>query len=69
MNVRLIIFSGIMAGLIGAMIGLAVSTIAQREQRKPIIIIGGACLGFAIGAVHESIKEQKEERYEENNGE
>lgn len=69
MNVRLIIFSGIMASLVGAMIGLAVSTIAQREQRKPIIIIGGACLGFAIGAVQESIRQQKDERYEEDNGE
>ncbi len=69
MNIRYIIFSGIMAGLIGAMIGLAISAIAQREHRKPMIIIGGASLGFAIGAAHESIRQQKEERYEENNGE
>ncbi len=69
MNIRYIIFSGIMAGLVGAMIGLAISAIAQREHRKPIIIIGGASLGFAIGAVHESIKEQRNERYEDNNGE
>ena len=69
MNFRSIIFSGIMLGLVGAMIGLAISNIAQKEQRKPIIIIGGLCLGFAIGAAHESIRQQKDERYEENDGE
>jgi hypothetical protein len=65
MNIRLIVFSGIMNALIGAMIGLAVCQLARREERKPIIIIGGASLGFGIGVVFQAIKEEKDQRDEE----
>ncbi|MGK7917271.1 MAG: hypothetical protein AB4038_17285 [Prochloraceae cyanobacterium] len=59
MNVRVIIFSGIMTALIGAMIGLAVAKISQRELRTKGMVIGGAILGFAVGAMQESVRQQK----------
>ncbi len=65
MNIRVIIFSGIMAALIGAMLGLAITKISQREQRKPILVVGGATLGFVIGAFQSSIREQKRLRNHE----
>lgn len=65
MNPRTIIFSGIMTALIGAMIGLAVSYISQREARKPIIVISGAVVGFTLGAVMESIRQEKRQRDQE----
>jgi presenilin-like A22 family membrane protease len=61
MNIRTIIFSGIIAALIGAMIGLAVARISQREGRAKAIIIGGAGLGFIVGVVQESIRQQKDQ--------
>jgi presenilin-like A22 family membrane protease len=66
MNIRTIIFSGIIAALIGAMIGLAVARISQRESRAKAIIIGGASLGFIVGAVQESIRQQKDQIDEED---
>ena len=65
MNIRMIIFSGIMTALIGAMIGLAIVKISQRELRTKAIIIGGASLGFGIGAAYQAIRQEKEEREEE----
>jgi uncharacterized membrane protein YebE (DUF533 family) len=59
MNIRMIIFSGIMTAIVGAMIGLAVAKISQRELRTKAIIIGGAALGFSVGAVYESIRQNK----------
>ncbi len=61
MNVRVIIFSGIMTALIGAMLGLAVAKIGQRELRTKGIVIGGAILGFAVGAMHESVRQNKDQ--------
>lgn len=65
MNIRVVIFSGIMTALIGAMIGLALTTISHRERRKPIIIVGGASLGFVIGTFQEAVRQQKRQRDEE----
>ena len=65
MNIKKVIFAGIITALIGAMFGLALTKIAQREQRKPILIIGGATLGFLIGAFQESIQQQRKLRDEE----
>lgn len=67
MNIRVVIFSGIMTALVGAMFGLALTKISQREQRKPILIVGGATIGFVIGAFQASIREQKRLRSEEYN--
>ncbi|HAC66202.1 MAG TPA: hypothetical protein DCF68_22375 [Cyanothece sp. UBA12306] len=65
MNIRVIIYSGIMTALVGAMFGLAVTKISQREQRKPILIVGGATLGFVIGAFQASVREQNKLRNED----
>lgn len=65
MNIRKVIFAGIITALIGAMFGLALTKIAKREQRKPILLIGGATLGFVIGAFHESIQQQRKLRDDE----
>lgn len=65
MNIRVIILSGIMTALIGAMIGLAVSRISQRIHRHKPIIITGAAIGFAIGSFQAAIREQTESRDEE----
>jgi ABC-type multidrug transport system permease subunit len=62
MNPRTIIFSGIMTALIGAMIGLAVYHISQRETRKSIIVISGAVVGFTIGSFMASIQQEKQQR-------
>ena len=59
MNIRKVIFAGIMTALVGAMFGLALTTIARREERKPILIFGGAALGFVIGTLQESMQQQK----------
>ena len=66
MNIRVIIYSGIMTALIGAMIGWAISYIAQREMRTKAIIIGGATLGFVVGAFQESVRQQKKLRESED---
>lgn len=62
MKLRIIIFSGIMAALIGTMLGLAVAFIAQRPDRKPVIIGTGATLGFLIGSLQSIVRQQQEDR-------
>ncbi len=67
MNIKTIISSGIMTALIGAMLGLAINHISQRESRKPVAVIGGAVLGFVIGSGYVAIQQNKpdEEELEE----
>ena len=64
MNLRTIVFSGIMTALIGAMLGLAVNHISQRTSRKPVSVIGGAVLGFVIGSAYEAIQQNKHDEEE-----
>ncbi|PSF39343.1 hypothetical protein C7H19_00715 [Aphanothece hegewaldii CCALA 016] len=65
MNFRVVIFSGIVAAFIGAMIGVALAHISQRELRKQAILVGGASLGFVVGATSSMIMQQKQERSED----
>ncbi|EAZ94203.1 hypothetical protein [Crocosphaera chwakensis] len=65
MNIRKVIFAGIITALIGAMFGLAVTKISGREERKKILLFGGAAVGFAIGAFQESVQQQKKLRDDE----
>lgn len=67
MNIRMVIFSGIMTALIGAMIGLAVSNIAQKETREKIVVVTGATLGFFLGSGFQAVKQQETERYKDEN--
>ncbi|WP_013320792.1 hypothetical protein [Gloeothece verrucosa] len=62
MNIKAIIFSGIITALVGTMLGLAVSVIAQRPERKPVIIATGATLGFVIGSLQTIVRTQQEQR-------
>ena len=64
MNIRTIIFSGIMTALIGAMLGLAVNHISQRTHRRQKAVIGGAVLGFVIGSAYEAIQQNKPDEEE-----
>lgn len=61
MNFRSVIYSGIMTALIGAMIGVALVNISKRELRAQGFIIGGAVVGFALGAAFDAVRQQKDE--------
>lgn len=65
MNIRKVIFAGIITALIGAMFGLAVTKIAQKERREKILVVSGATLGFVIGVFQESVQQQKKLRDDE----
>ncbi|MBD2393161.1 hypothetical protein VKI21_10255 [Cyanobacterium aponinum UTEX 3222] len=65
MNLKMMLFSGIMTALIGLMLGLAVSEISQRVHRRNIVIIGGGVLGFVLGFTYQGIKQEKDERQKE----
>jgi formate/nitrite transporter FocA (FNT family) len=65
MKIKAIIFSGIMTALVGAMIGTAVSYIAQKKERQKVIIITGATLGFVIGSMQHAVREEKKKRKDE----
>lgn len=61
MNFRVVIFSGIMTALVGVMVGLALAYISQRELRKNVIVVGGASLGFVLGATSSMVMQQKQD--------
>lgn len=65
MNIRVILFSGIMTALIGAMIGIAVGHISNRQPRKIVILSGGAIVGFVLGSAQEAIRQQNRQRSEQ----
>lgn len=69
MNLKMMFFSGIMTALIGLMLGLAVSEISQRQQRRNIVIVGGGVLGFVLGFTYQGIKQEKDERQEYDDNE
>jgi len=67
MNLKAMIFSGLMYALILAMIALAVNHISGRTHRRTIVVTGGAILGFVIGCAFQGIAEEKNNRQEEEN--
>ena len=60
MNVRMLIFSGIMTALVGALLGLVVAHIAEKESRQKVAIVVGSSLGFAIGVGYEAMQQSRE---------
>ena len=60
MNVRMLVFSGIMTALVGALLGLVVAHIAERESRQKTAVIVGSTLGFAIGVGYEAMQQNRE---------
>ena len=71
MNYRMIVFSGIMVALVGAMVGIAVSrmsdhaAVVRRELSGRRFAIVGASLGFVMGAGYEAVRQQKPDIEEE----
>lgn len=61
MNLKMMIFSGIVNAGILAMIALAVNHISGREHRRTIVVTGGAILGFVIGCAYQGIAQQKKD--------
>lgn len=61
MNLKMMIFSGIVNAGIVAMIALAVNHISGREHRRTIVVTGGAILGFVIGCAYQGIAQQKDD--------
>lgn len=59
MNIRRVIFAGLMFALVGAMLGLAVSNVGQRIRRTRPIVLVGAGVGFGLGALSEAVRQQK----------
>lgn len=60
MNVRMLVFSGIMTALVGALLGLVVAHIAERESRQKAAVVVGSTLGFAIGVGYEAMQQNRE---------
>ena len=60
MNVRMLVFSGIITALVGALLGLVVAHIAERESRQKAAIVVGSTLGFAIGVGYEAMQQNRE---------
>lgn len=56
-NFRILIFSGIMTAIVGALLGLVVAHIAERESRQKAAIVVGASLGLAIGVGYEAMQQ------------
>jgi hypothetical protein len=59
MNLKMMIFSGIVNAGIVAMMALAVNYISGREHRRTIVVTSGAILGFVIGCAYQGIAQQK----------
>ncbi|MEO0926033.1 MAG: hypothetical protein AAFY63_09190 [Cyanobacteria bacterium J06643_13] len=60
MNLRMLIFSGIMTAMVGGMLGLVVAHIAERESREQAAVIVGTSLGFVIGVGYEAMQQNRE---------
>jgi hypothetical protein len=67
MNLKTMLFSGVINAMIVAMIALAVNYISGREHRRTIVVTGGAILGFVTGCAFQCIKQQKNDRFEDEN--
>ena len=59
-NFRMLFFTGIMTAIVGALLGLVVAHIAERESRQKTAIIVGSTLGFAIGVGYEAMQQSRE---------
>ncbi len=56
----MLIFSGIMTAIVGAFLGVIIAHIAERESRRPVAIVVGSGLGFAIGVGYEAMQQNRE---------
>lgn len=83
MNMRIIIFSGIITALLGGMFGIAIAEITKRPyqccptskmdigfsrpRRTRTYAIIGALAGFTVGVVQASLRQTIDESIDENN--
>lgn len=78
MNIRLIIFSGVITALLGSVLGLAMAKVGQKDFNQlryqsqvyqdlynEYYIFIGAGLGFTIGAGQECVRELKNKQDKE----
>lgn len=65
MNFRMLIFSGVMTALAGAVLGIVVGHVSPMQSRRPIIIMVGSTLGFLIGTGYEAVQQYKDEEVDE----
>ena len=49
-----------MTALCGALLGLVVAHIAEKESRQTIAVVAGSTLGFAIGVGYEAMQQSRE---------
>ncbi|MEO0834616.1 MAG: hypothetical protein AAFY16_01230 [Cyanobacteria bacterium J06642_3] len=49
-----------MTALVGALLGLVVAHIAERESRQKAAVVVGSTLGFAIGVGYEAMQQSRE---------
>lgn len=61
MNFKMLIFTGVMTALAGAILGLVVNHTSSERSRQPIYIIVGSTLGFAVGVGYEAVQQNKHE--------
>lgn len=59
-NFKILIFTGIITAIAGALLGLIVAHIAERESRQKTAIIVGSTLGFTIGVGYEAMQQSRE---------
>ena len=62
MNFKMLIFSGIMTALAGAILGLVINHISSVRSRQLTYIIVGSTLGLAIGVGYEAVQQNKHEK-------
>lgn len=56
MNIKMLLFTGIITAFAGALLGLIVAHIAERESRPKVAIVVGSSLGFTIGIGYEAMQ-------------
>ena len=65
MNYRMIIYSGLMTALVGAMLGVVVSRmtdhaiVVRRELSGRRFAVVGTSLAFVLGAGYEAVRQEK----------
>ena len=59
-NFRMLVFSGIITALVGALLGLIIAHIAEKESRQQTAVFIGSTVGFAVGVGYEAIQQNRE---------
>ena len=49
-----------MTALAGAVLGVVIAHIAEKESRRPVAVVVGSSLGFAIGVGYEAMQQNRE---------